>query len=89
MSGWDGGAPGASLIFFGHRVFCRIMASNVTPEYVATLRRMTPAQKSRAAAALYWSARKLKAAGLRMQHPDWTEEKVQQKVKEIFMHAVT
>lgn len=65
------------------------MASDLTPEYVATLRRMTGAQKLRTAFGLYWSARKLKAARLRKQHPDWTEEQVQQKVKEIFMHAVT
>ena len=65
------------------------MASDLSPEYLATLRRMTGAQKLRAAAGLYWTARKIKAARLRQQHPDWTEEQVQQKVKEIFMYAVT
>ena len=65
------------------------MAEKLTPEYAAALRRMTGAQKLRAAAHLYWTARKIKAAGLRAQHPDWTEEQIQQKVKEIFMHAVT
>jgi hypothetical protein len=65
------------------------MASELTPEYIATLRRMTGAQKVRAAFGLYWTARKIKAAGLRAQHPDWTEEQIQQRVKEIFMHAVT
>lgn len=65
------------------------MASDITPEYAATLRRMTGAQKLRTAFGLYWSARKLKAARLREQHPNWTEEQVQQKVKEIFMHLVT
>ena len=38
---------------------------------------------------MYWGARKIKAARLRQQHPDWTEEQVQQRVKEIVMHAVT
>ena len=65
------------------------MSSELTPEYVATLRRMTGEQKLRTAFGLYWSARKLKAARLREQHPDWSEEQVQQRVKEIFMHAVT
>jgi len=60
-----------------------------SPEYVTILRRMTGAQRLRAAFGLYWSARKLKAARLRGQHPDWTEEEVEQRVKEIFMHAVT
>ena len=65
------------------------MASEITPEYLATLRRMTGAQKLRAASQLYWAARKIKAARLRQQHPGWSEEQVQQRVKEIFMHAVT
>ncbi len=65
------------------------MGADLSPEYIATLRRMTGAQKLRTAFGLYWSARKLKAARLRQMHPDWTEEQVQQHVKEIFMHAVT
>ena len=65
------------------------MASDLTPEYVAALRRMTGAQKLRTSFQMYWGARKIKAARLRQQHPDWTEEQVQQRVKEIFMHAVT
>jgi hypothetical protein len=43
----------------------------------------------RTAFGLYWSASKLKAGRLREQHHEWTEEQVQQKVKDIFMHAVT
>jgi hypothetical protein len=65
------------------------MASELTPEYIATLRRMSGAQKLRTAFQLYWGARKLKAARLRQQHPEWTEEQVQLRVKEIFMHATT
>ena len=65
------------------------MASTLTPEYIATLRRMTGAQKLRTAFQMYWGARRLKAARLRQQHPEWTEEQVQQKGKEIFMYAVT
>ncbi len=65
------------------------MASELTPEYVSMLRRLSGQQKLRTAFAMYWSARALKAAGLRDQHPDWSEEQVQQKVKEIFLHATT
>ena len=61
----------------------------MSPEYLAALRALTGAQKLRAAFGLYWTARKIKAARLRQQHPDWTDEQVQQRVKEIFMHAVT
>jgi len=65
------------------------MASELTPEYIATLQRMTGEQKLKTAFGLYWTARRIKAAALRQQYPDWTEEQVQQKVKEIFLHATT
>lgn len=65
------------------------MAGDFTPEYVAALRKLSGEQKLRAAFALYWSARELKAAALRARHPDWTPQEVQQRVKEIFLHAVT
>ncbi len=65
------------------------VAESVSPEYLATLRRMSGAAKLRTAFALYWEARKLKAARLRRLHPDWSEEEIQARVREIFMHAVT
>lgn len=65
------------------------MGSEVSPEYLAALRRLSGEQKLRTAAALYWGARKIKAARLRELHPDWTEEQVQEEVKRIFLHAVT
>jgi hypothetical protein len=72
-----------------HPATLTVMESDFTPEYVATLRRLSGEQKLRTAFALYWSARKLKAAAIRKKHPDWTEEQVQEQVKEIFLHAVT
>lgn len=65
------------------------MAADLSPEYVETLRRMTGQQKWKTAFALYWGARKIKAAALRQQHPEWSEEQVQLRVKEIFLHAST
>ncbi|MBW1931252.1 MAG: hypothetical protein JRJ13_19220 [Deltaproteobacteria bacterium] len=50
---------------------------------------MTAEQKLRIAVSLYDSARELKAAGLRAQHTDWSEEKVREKVREIFLYART
>ena len=58
-----------------------------TPEQIAVLRSMTGAERLRVAEQLYWSARKLKAAGLRSLHPDWPEEEVQREVTRIFLHA--
>lgn len=61
----------------------------MTPEEIRILRAMTPAQKLAAAERLYWSARALKAAALRAQHPDWSEEDIRRKVREIFLHGRT
>lgn len=65
------------------------MAADLTPEYIATLRRMTGAQKLRAAFSLYDTAKKIKSARIRQQHPDWGDAQVRQRVNEIFLHAVT
>ena len=51
------------------------------------VRAMSPAQKLRAAERLYYSARQLKAAALRAEHPDWTDEAISQTVRQIFLHA--
>lgn len=48
-------------------------------------RRMTPEQKLRAAMRLYWSARELKAAWLRTEHPEWTPAQVSAEVREAFL----
>jgi len=59
------------------------------PEQKRIFQSMIPEQKLKVALQLYYSARELKAAGLRMFHPDWDEEKIQNKVREIFLHART
>lgn len=58
-------------------------------EQVAALRAMSGARRLRLAERLYWSARKLKAAGFHSQHPDWPEERVQEEVRRVFRHART
>ena len=55
--------------------------------YWETINNMTPAQKLEAFMNLYWTARELKAAGLRLQFPHATEEEIQAKVREIFLYA--
>jgi len=57
------------------------------PEVKKLLQGMSPAQKLRVAERLYWSARQLKAAALRAEHPDWTEEAIVQAVRQIFLYA--
>jgi hypothetical protein len=56
-------------------------------EHMRILRAMTPEQKLAAASRLYWTARELKAMGLRHAHATWTEEQVQEEVRRIFFHA--
>lgn len=48
-------------------------------------RRMTPTQKLAASMRLYWSARELKAAWFRSEHPEWTEAQVKAAVREAFL----
>ncbi len=55
----------------------------------AIYRRLTPAERARIAADLYWSARRLKAAALRAQHPDWSEAAIAEAVRQAFLHART
>jgi len=65
------------------------MTTELTPEYVAILRRMTGPEKLKAAFALYWAARRLKTAAVKQEHPDWTEDRILSKVNEIFLHAAS
>ena len=60
-----------------------------SPEQIAILRAIPGEERLRLAEQLYWSARKLKTAGLRAQHPDWPEEQLEEEVRRIFMHART
>ena len=52
-------------------------------------RGMTPAARLAVAEKLYWSARAMKEAYLRQQHPDWTEVRVRYEAQLSFLHART
>ena len=58
-----------------------------SPEQLALLRAMPGERRLQLAEDMFWSARDLKAAGIRHQHPDWPEEKVIAEVNRIFLHA--
>ena len=51
---------------------------------LAILRRMTPAEKLDVMQGLWRQAWALKAAGVRLQHSDWREDRVTAEVREIF-----
>jgi hypothetical protein len=60
-----------------------------SPEQIAALRALSGVQRLRLAEQFYWTARKMKAAGLRSQHPDWPEERLNDELRRIFTHART
>ena len=62
---------------------------HATPEQLAIFRRMPPARRLAIAEQLYWSARELKAAWLRSQHNDWTEEQISEELRRLFTNART
>ena len=60
-----------------------------SPEQIKALRRLTPDQRWRAAHQLYWTARRHKAGFIRSQHPEWSDDRVQEEVRRIFTNART
>ena len=53
------------------------------------LAKMSPEKKLEVAMQLYYSARELKAAGVKADHPDWDDKQIQQAVREAFLYART
>ncbi len=58
-----------------------------TPKQIEIFRAMTGQDRWRLAEQLYWSARRMKMAGLRAQHPDWTEDQVEAETRRLFLYA--
>jgi len=65
------------------------LPERISPEQVAAFRVMSGSRRLRLAEKLYWSARKMKTAGVRSQHPDWSQERVQEEVRRVFSNART
>ncbi len=61
--------------------------SKARERQIGIYRRMTPAQRIEASVQLSVAARKLKAATVRGQHPDWDERRVLDVVRETFLYA--
>ena len=65
------------------------MDEPIHPVQIEGLRRMTPAQKLQMVADLYNAGIQLKAAGLRMAHPDWSDERLEREARRSLRHAGT
>jgi hypothetical protein len=66
-----------------------LLDEQASPEQIVVLRKMSGEKRLRLAEQLYWSARKLKIAGIRAQHPDWPDAQIFAEVRRIFSHART
>jgi len=60
-----------------------------SPEQLARYRAMTPGERLRQSDRLYWSARRLREAHERTLHPDWTDDRIADHVRRIFLRAGT
>jgi len=56
-------------------------------EQVRIFQALSPAQKLQAAWRLFESARQLRTAALRAEHPDWGEDQVRAAVRDAFLYA--
>ena len=65
------------------------MSEEFHPVQVEGFRRMAPAQKLRLVADLYHAGIRLKAAGLRLKHPDWPEQRLLFEAKRSLLYAGT
>ena len=65
------------------------MEEMLHPAQVEGFRRMTPAQKLQMVADLYHAGIRLKAAGLRMTHPDWPEDRLEREARRSLLYAGT
>jgi len=61
----------------------------IHPVQAEGFRRMTPAQKLAMVADLYEAGIRLRAAGLRMAHPDWPDARLEFEARRSLLHAGT
>jgi hypothetical protein len=65
------------------------MKDEPSPEQIARYRVMSPVERLRQAQALYWTARRLRAAHERALHPEWSQEQIEAQVRRVFLRAAT
>jgi hypothetical protein len=57
------------------------------PEQVRALRNMSLERRAELALGFIRSMRRLKASGLRAQHPDWSEQQITEELRRLTLHA--
>ncbi len=63
------------------------MATEITERERMIFRNMSAADKLGLAAQMHIQARQWKSAALKAQHPDWSPEKIDRKVYEVFLYG--
>jgi hypothetical protein len=84
---------GSEVLYLTNEIECEISVEAGSSEMDLQQKRiyqsMPPEKKLRLALKLYHSARELKTAALRRDHPDWTEKEIHERIREIFLFART
>lgn len=65
------------------------MNEPIHPVQIEGFKRMTPREKIERVVQLYNAGIRLRMAGLRMQHPDWTEEQLEFEARRSLLYAGT
>jgi hypothetical protein len=65
------------------------MPESIHPVQIEGFRRMTAAEKLRMVADLYETGIRLRMAGLRMTHPDWSDERLEREARRSLLYAGT
>jgi hypothetical protein len=76
----------------GHRILRHValmLREQPNPLQYEIYRRMTPERRLAISEQLYWSAREMKSAWLRQQHPEWSEPRIKEEVTRLFRNAST
>lgn len=63
------------------------MTEELHPEEIKALRKMTPAQRLQLSLRLIEQMREMRAAMLRAEHPDWTDEKIGRALRDFISNA--
>jgi len=63
------------------------MLEPIDPVQIEGLRRMTPPRRLKMVAELYETEIRLRMAGLRLTHPDWSDERLEQEARRSLLFA--
>lgn len=66
-----------------------VLMQELHPLQLEAFKRMTPAEKLRMVCTLYHAGIRLRVAGLRLVHPDWSDERLEMEARRSLLYAGT